>query len=220
MNRTLLAALTALTLALTACGAEDDAHEAAPAPDAIPASAAPADAQSADPGAAPPAEDPPPAPPALPSVADTLACEARAWAPPALHGPGYRDGVLLDGDLDEVVVSSTVLFVHPTPQAHQRFGALVGPIILALSQADGLLGQATTFDEGCSVARTFTVWRDEASMYGFVGSEAHVAAMIAWAEFSRPESAVTHWRQPARSPLTWQDAVTRANAAEGVGVAP
>ena len=146
-------------------------------------------------------------------IAAQRACEAETLVPPDLAGPGMDTPP--DGP---VIASATVLYLNPGPASRAKFNEVIGPIAVTLSTADGLLGMALTYDERCGVARTFTVWRDRAAMYGFVGSEAHVAAINAQAIIGLPASAVTSWAvAPEDFPPTWAEAVTAVEAAPTLG---
>lgn len=112
------------------------------------------------------------------------------------------------------VISSTYLRLPKSEAATKRFNALMGPILAALPTQDGLVANQFGSSEKCTVARTLSVWRDEAAMYGFVAGEAHAAAMGDVSEVSRGGSLVTHWAGP-ETEVTWEVARTRLGADDG-----
>ncbi|MCA9527256.1 MAG: DUF3291 domain-containing protein [Myxococcales bacterium] len=188
-------AFFSILLALSACGTDD--QDAVDGPDAMVADEA---------DAAPPAA-------VEPTIEALEACEAEAFEPPALEGPGM--GAPPEG---AVVASATVLYLRPGAAAKAQFLEVLGPVAATLATSDGLLAQALTYDDRCGVARTFTVWRDAAAMYGFVASPAHVAAMAQQGEFGRPESTVVHWEVDADAfPPTWDEALDVVRAAPSLG---
>lgn len=191
-----------LVACLAACEANDDSNPAA------------ADGGAADGGVV---EVPDAAPESTEAelIAAQIACESENLAPPALVGRAFEAGFVLEGP---AVASTTALYLLPGPASRQRFAELIGPIFGAMNANDGLLAQATTYDDTCGVARTFTLWRDQAAMYTFVGSDAHVAAVEATAELGFPGSVVTHWEVPAEAfPPSWDDALERVLTAREVG---
>ncbi|HEX8703684.1 MAG TPA: antibiotic biosynthesis monooxygenase [Myxococcaceae bacterium] len=158
----------------------------------------------------------PVAPP--PTPADPLANCTRGSIEPdltflaPLGGPALRaDGTLTPG---RYIVSSTYLAMKPEPQAQQHFGELMGPIRQTLQQQQGLLAIQLGTSESCATARTLTVWKDEESMYSFVTSDAHLAAMSAVGEVSRGSSVVTHWADDENG-VSWTKAAQQLGADEG-----
>jgi heme-degrading monooxygenase HmoA len=118
-----------------------------------------------------------------------------AWAYSA--GPGWdAEAGALKSDLQgPFVVATTWLNQKTTPEALERFGELMGPVVGALQAQPGLLVVRLGQSSRCGTARTLTVWEDEASMYRFVVGEGHMAAIQAVDEVSRGGSATTHWEE-------------------------
>lgn len=132
--------------------------------------------------------------------------------PSPLQGSAVdANGALMAG---QYVFSTTRLKLRFTPAAGQRFNELMGPISTALASQPGLLAQSVATSTRCNVARTLTVWRDEASMYAFVSSSSHTAAMAAVSEVSRGGSRTTHW-SGAQSQGSWEFAAQSLVASAG-----
>jgi hypothetical protein len=128
-----------------------------------------------------------------------------------LAGPAVKDGKLEPG---EYVISSTYLRLRQDGPSQARFGELMGPIMADLQARDGLQALAFGNSRSCGVARTLSVWRDDIAMLGFVGSEAHGAAITSVTEVSRGGSLVTHWSGD-ETQAEWQTAVEHVGADEG-----
>jgi|JI10StandDraft_1071094.scaffolds.fasta_scaffold92668_4 hypothetical protein len=193
-----------LVACLAACEANDDSN-----PVAADGGADPADSGVVEvPDAAPESTS-------AELIAAQIDCESENLNPPALAGRALEAGFALEGP---AIASTTALYLLPGPTSRQRFAELIGPIFGAMNANEGLLAQATTYDDVCGVARTFTLWRDRAAMYEFVASDAHVAAVELMAELGHPGSVVTHWEVPAEAfPPSWDDALERALTAREVG---
>lgn len=109
------------------------------------------------------------------------------------------------------VISTTYLRLPKGEAAQKKFRELMAPIQAALPTQEGLVGLAFASSEKCTVARTLSVWRDEAAMYKFVASKAHADAVSAVGEVSRGGSQVTHWTG-VETDATWDVARTRLAA--------
>lgn len=149
-------------------------------------------------------------------AAEDPACMAEGLEsdlrPSPLQGSAVdANGALVAG---QYVFSTTRLKLRFTPAAGQQFNALMGPISEELAAQPGLLAQSVATSTRCNVARTFTVWRDEASMYAFVSSRAHTAAMAAVSEVSRGGSRTTHW-SGAHTQASWEIAAQSLVASTG-----
>jgi heme-degrading monooxygenase HmoA len=159
-----------------------------------------------------------PVPPSPPEEVDPLAGCTRDQmeADLAFFAPMSGPAVRADGSLEpgRYIVSSTYLKLKPEPRAQQRFGELMGPINQTLQNQPGLMAIHLASSGSCATARTLTVWKDEASMYGFVTSEAHLAAIQAVGEVSRGGSIVTHWADDERG-VSWEKAGQQLAADEG-----
>jgi hypothetical protein len=100
----------------------------------------------------------------LPTEAELAACsrmklERELTGPVQLRGSAVENGRLKPGTY---LFSSTYLALRTDAAGQRRFNEVMGPIQRRLDTQPGLL---------CAVARTFSVWADEAPMYSFVGSE-------------------------------------------------
>jgi hypothetical protein len=150
----------------------------------------------------------------LPTEAELAACsraklERELTGPVRLRGSAVENGRLKPG---MYLFSSTYLALRTDASGQQRFNEVMGPIQRRLDAQPGLLASSATLADSCAVARTFSVWADEASMYSFVGSEAHAAAVRDVALISRGGSVVTNWRG-TEADATWERAA-EINAAD------
>lgn len=150
----------------------------------------------------------------LPTEAELAACsraqlERELSGPIQLRGSAIENGRLKPGTY---VFSTTYLALRVDASGQQRFNEVSGPIQRRLDTQPGLLAYTALVADSCAVARTFSVWADEASMYSFVGSEAHAAAVRDVALISRGGSVATHWRG-TEADATWERAA-EINAAD------
>ncbi|MBL8949866.1 MAG: DUF3291 domain-containing protein, partial [Myxococcaceae bacterium] len=111
-------------------------------------------------------------------------------------------------------ISSTYLRQPSGEAAEKKFSQLMAPISMQLTNQKGLVAMQLTFSEHCHTARTLTVWEDEAAMYSFVMSKAHVDAMAAVGELSRGGSIALHWSGSDRD-ATWSTATQKLGAHSG-----
>lgn len=142
-------------------------------------------------------------------VRGTLEADLDQSAP--FVGPGLVDGALPSG---RYLMAATYLQGKPTQQAMSLFQSLVDPITRALPTTDGLIGARFANSSNCLTARTLSVWKDEASMYRFVASPAHAAAMAKTSELSRGGSVTTHWAD-TEAGATFEKAAEQLEADEG-----
>lgn len=158
-------------------------------------------------------EEPAPAPVQEDPLADCTrdSLEADLQSSPLNGSAVQADGTLAPGSY---VVSSTYLKLRPEPAAQGRFQELMGPIMQSLQAQQGLVALQLATSERCGTARTLSVWRDEAAMYGFVTGDAHVAAVRAVNEVSRGGSIVTHWSDDAQG-VSWAKAAQQLGADTG-----
>lgn len=110
----------------------------------------------------------------------------------ALSGKGVDPGT---GALKagHYVISSTYLKLATSPAGQKAFREVMEGIASSIDTQPGLEASLLTTSAECLSARTLSVWKDEASMYAFVGSPAHVRAMTRAQEMSRGGGGVTHW---------------------------
>lgn len=132
------------------------------------------------------------------------ACAAPGLEPDLRPSPLAGSAVDASGALapGQYVFSTTALRLKSTAAAGQRFMQAMGAISAELATQPGLLAYSFATSTRCNVARTLTVWRDEASMYAFATGAAHRAAARSVGEMSRGGSRVTHWNGAA-SEATW-----------------
>lgn len=128
-----------------------------------------------------------------------------------LTGPHVQDGELMAGDY---IISSTYLQLRAEPEARQKLGELMAPIMADLMKRDGLLALSFGDSKRCGTARTLAVWRDDVAMFGFVTGEAHGRAVQAIDELSRGGSVVMHWSGD-KSSASWSSAMSYLAEAEG-----
>jgi heme-degrading monooxygenase HmoA len=126
-----------------------------------------------------------------------------------LAGPGVREGALEPGDY---VVSSTYLQIKLGKNA--RLQELSAPILDDLGSRAGLVALSLGNSRTCNVARTLTVWRDDAAMLEFVIGDAHSTAVQAVSELSRGGSVVTHWSGDEKT-ASWKSAAEHLAADDG-----
>lgn len=126
-------------------------------------------------------------------------------------------------DADGKIMGDTGLIVATTylrlkEGSDQRFGELVGPVIQDLTErmqtGQGLLALTTSISDTCGVARTMTVWKDEASMMSFVMAAPHLAAIQGTSDVSRGGSVTTTWKHEGGE-ITWQRAATALKTHDG-----
>lgn len=149
-----------------------------------------------------------------PSRAD---CEEVDFAGQPLQGPAFVDGVYAGPTDGPLIASSTVLYLRDTPEAPDRMQALMGEIVPALQQAEGLLGVATGGSQSCGAYRTLALWRDAEAMSAFVVGSAHLAAMQAAPDIADRGTRTVHWTfDPAAGELGWAEGIERTDAAAEV----
>lgn len=174
---------------LFACGGEDDANVPYSAPETEP-------------------------PAAAPSRSD---CVEDDFVGDPLAGPGYDESGTYTGPTDQpLLASSSVLYLLDGPDILGRFTALLANIMVTANQSEGLLGVALGASPACGAYRTLAVWQDEAALRRFVGSEAHIAAMVATREIAEPGTVTTYWSfDPAVEAIDWAAGMAHTAAGEG-----
>lgn len=160
-----------------------------------------------------------PAPSASPSPVCTRGAMERDFtALSPLGGPGVdpATGALRPPTNGAYVVSSTYLTLRPEPAAQQAFGELMGPISETLATQPGLIAIQLGTSMACGTARTLTVWDTEESMYAFVASPPHAAAMARVGEVSRGQSVVTHWDASTVAEASWAEVERKLSVFSGI----
>lgn len=156
----------------------------------------------------------------VPDPVDPSCTRGSLEADFAVSAPMSGRAVGADGALapppagTKYVLSSTYLRLQKGERVAKRFRELMAPINAALATHDGLMAIQFAFSEKCTVARTLSVWRDEAAMYKFVGTQAHSAAVSEVSDVSRGGSVVTHWLG-TEAEATWDVARARLGADDG-----
>lgn len=120
------------------------------------------------------------------------------------QGPGYdpEQGGLLGPAQETYIAATTIGRIKPAA-LEDHYQGLVVAVIEQLATQEGLIGLELGQSEKCGYTRTKTVWRDEEAMFGFVGSDAHVAAM-AEGRNVLSAAAVAHWTVGADEvPPSW-----------------
>lgn len=157
---------TALALAatLSACDDGDDSDPIGgdPQPDVTPQ----------------PDAEPAPQPDAEPEAPNPVDCVEDDFGSSGWLGPASVDGALSIEADGTYQVSTTVLYLKPTEEAFVGFNQKLGPILGDLDGTEGLLAYHFGGSPTCGSQRTISVWRDAESMYRFVGTPAHVDAML------------------------------------------
>lgn len=137
-------------------------------------------------------------------------------SPIAGAGVDAMTGTLAAPKSGKYIVSTTYLTLKPGADVAQRFGALMGPIMAQLKAQRGLAAISLASSQKCGTARTLAVWEDEAAMYEFVASPAHVSAISAIGEVSRGQSLVHHFSETdAARAVSWSAVVTQLKAITG-----
>jgi hypothetical protein len=131
-----------------------------------------------------------------------------------LEADGISSSTPKKFEVGNYVISSTYLQIRPTKEAGKKFSEVNSPLDAELKANLGLLQAVTLISNACNSARTLSLWKDEASMMRFVGSQAHLAAIGAIGEISRGGSLVTHWSDDG-SGFNWATAATKVKAANG-----
>ncbi len=127
---------------------------------------------------------------------DTLC--VRSYTEPDLRVAGALTGPGVDAATGKLAAgtylfSSTYLRLSTDAAGQQTFQSAFKAISDSLATTPGLVAfQFATSDE-CLTARTLSVWKDDASMYGFVGGAAHSSAISEMSKLSRGGGVVTHW---------------------------
>ena len=135
-----------------------------------------------------------------------------------LFGPGIDPETgAFTGTADSYVVSTTQIIVRDDDDARARFDELVGAIIPELMMSEGLVGMSFASEDGCSSQRTLTIWADTESMYRFVSTNAHTAAMAETGMIG-DAARVLHWVQPAEDgPPSWEQALAEIDTVGDAG---
>lgn len=131
------------------------------------------------------------------------------------QGPG-ADPVtkkLLEPDADGYVVATTRLNMRP--EGSQLFSKHVGAIFGEIQKQPGFVAFQTGFSDKCGIARTLSVWKDEESLYTFVASGAHKAAMNETSKMSRGLSNTTHFKVSKAADASWSAAARAIGEDDG-----
>ena len=108
-------------------------------------------------------------------------------------GPGVDDSGNLK--VGSYVVAATYISLSLDDQKQKTFRSLMAGINGVLGSQPGLVGWRV----GSSESPGFSVWQDEASMYKFVATTAHAAAMSQASTITRTKTATTHWNGDEKS---------------------
>ena len=129
-------------------------------------------------------------------------------------GPGYDpNSGFTEPRQAQYIAHATVIRMSPDPAKQQAFGMYVQAIVQRLRQSPGLIGFQLASSNKCGTGRTLGVWKDTASMYAFVGSPEHEAAIQAIHDFATG-GAFTHWTLSADEvPISWSTAMDKLAAA-------
>ena len=131
-------------------------------------------------------------------------------------GPGVDPvtGELAEPGPEGYVVSSTWGVELDDPAARERFQEHMNAIIPELLGNPGLVALELGSSESCRSGRTLAVWRDLGSMYAFVGSAPHSAAIAEVGELTQPGFVVTHWTASTAAEASWESAAEHLAAAQ------
>ncbi len=112
-------------------------------------------------------------------------------------GPGVDDSGNLK--VGSYVVAATYISLSLDDQKQKTFRSLMAGINGVLGSQPGLVGWRVGSSDSCVAGRTISVWQDEASMYKFVATTAHAAAMSQASTITRTKTATTHWNGDEKS---------------------
>lgn len=137
-------------------------------------------------------------------------------APPMWIGPGVdpQTGELRLTPERSYVLSATYLALEPSDDAMAEFLSVQPALDMALRGNPGVVALQLSFSPQCMVARTFTVWEDEASMVAFVVSEAHLQAIEMFPRISRGGSTLASWSVQDATTVQLATAMERLSASE------
>lgn len=123
-------------------------------------------------------------------VRSTLESDLKRYGP--LAGPGVDPAT---GQLEagSYLVSSTYLKLTTDPKGQRVFQDSMKGLNAVIPSYPGLAAYLFATSDSCVTARTLSVWKDEVSMYRFVGADAHTSAIARIELISRGGSVVTHW---------------------------
>lgn len=156
-----------------------------------------------------------PDPDATPDAPARTDCDEVDFQGAPLQGPGFVDGAYAGPTDGPLVASSTVIYLLDTAEAGARFEALMVDISAELMRSDGLLGLALGGSPSCGAYRTLALWRDLDAMLAFVGSEAHVRAIVETGDIADRGTRTVHWTfDPTAEQLDWPTGVARASGAD------
>ncbi len=140
----------------------------------------------------------------------TSACMLEA----PFEGPGFSLGEGLTTDAEgPFIAATTELILGDSPDAQAAFDEHMAVLSEDIKTAPGVIGSSLAFailQEGGY--RTLTVFETQEDLIAWVTSDAHTAAMAAFAEdgMADSRSAVTSWFIEAdEMPPTWEDARAR-----------
>jgi quinol monooxygenase YgiN len=124
-----------------------------------------------------------------------------------LSGPGIDPETgLLEPLEPSYVASATIIMLEPDDDSQREFQMLNAAVVEALEQSDGMVGYGLAFEPNCGFGRTVSLWRNEAAMYAFVGSNAHAQA-IARAGAISITGKTTSWEVTAKeAAFSWETA--------------
>jgi hypothetical protein len=142
----------------------------------------------------------------------TDACSAGAVESDAadagpLAGPGIdpATGKLAEPQTGSYIVATTWGILRDSPEVLMRAMQLIGSVAPVLVTSPGLVAYQFRRSASCRSGRTLTVWSDLPSMYAFVGSSAHRAAMSE-VMVTNERFATTHFTVATAGEVTWQNA--------------
>lgn len=129
--------------------------------------------------------------------ADLLSQSAEGPSQPEVApywiGPGVDPATGIPSVPAGAIMTTTYLQLRTDAASQERFGQLAGGVIGTLMASPGLVATSIVSSQQCALARTLTIWKDEAAMLAFVASSAHADAVNAVDEVSRGGSITMHW---------------------------
>jgi heme-degrading monooxygenase HmoA len=152
----------------------------------------------------------------LPAACTGGVLEADLQANP-LSGAGVDPGtgeLLPPPEGSSYTISSTYGVPKPGADAMERYMMMFGAVQTQLASQPGLVALQLAQSPSCGSGRTLAVWSSTESMYDFVMSSAHLAAVDAVDELVEPNYAVTHWETSNVDEMTLEEGVRRIAALE------
>lgn len=111
-------------------------------------------------------------------------------------------------------ISSTYGIPRPGDAVMEKYMQYFGAIQAQLASQPGLVALQLAQSPSCGSGRTLAVWSSTEAMYGFVMSDAHLAAVDAVGELLEPNYEVANWETARADEMTLEEGVRRIQASD------